>query len=118
MVQVFSLSFPGKRPIMYRWAFAPMLLPMMDKMRSLYRTLYSTLKGLVTRRGWPKEALLLLYPADVLLADGVPGGHVFLHARADAGLFAAGHGGAGLGDAVLETVLVDFLTGNKLLFYQ
>ena len=52
---------------------------------------------------------LLLYPGDVLLADGIPGAHVLLHAALEAALFAAGERGAGLDDAALEAVLVEFL---------
>ena len=52
---------------------------------------------------------LLLYPGNVLLRDGVPGGHVLLHAGCEAGFFAFGEGGTGLGDAALEAVLVEFL---------
>jgi hypothetical protein len=39
----------------------------------------------------------------------VPGAHVLLHAVLEAALFAAGERGAGLDDAALEAVLVEFL---------
>jgi hypothetical protein len=57
----------------------------------------------------PTLALLLLYPRHVLLADRVPRAHVLLHARLEAALFAAGERCAGLGDAALEAVFVEFL---------
>ena len=57
--------------------------------------------------------LLLLDPADVRGVDLVPGGHVLLHARGHAGLLAAGEGAAGLGDALLEAVLLEFLRHQK-----
>ena len=52
---------------------------------------------------------LLLYPSNVLAADGVPGGHVLLHALADAGLLAGGEGCAWLWNALLKAVLVKLL---------
>lgn len=52
---------------------------------------------------------LPLYPADVLLADCVPCAHVFFHACREAVFFAFGEGCAGLGNAALEAVFVEFL---------
>jgi hypothetical protein len=52
---------------------------------------------------------LLLYPADVLLADRVPRSHVLLHALAEALLLAAAEAGAWFWDALVEAVLVEFL---------
>jgi len=53
--------------------------------------------------------LLLLYSRNILPADEIPAGHVLLHARAEASFLAAGDGGAGLWDAALEAVFVNFL---------
>lgn len=50
-----------------------------------------------------------LYPADILLADCVPCAHVLFHACREAVFFAFGEGRAGLGDAALKAVLVEFL---------
>ena len=52
---------------------------------------------------------LLLYPRDVGLGDGVPRGHVLLHAGGKAALLALGERSAGLVDAAVEAVLVEFL---------
>jgi hypothetical protein len=52
---------------------------------------------------------LSLYPRNVLLGDGVPCAHVLLHAGREASLLALGQRCAGLGDAALEAVLVEFL---------
>jgi hypothetical protein len=52
---------------------------------------------------------LALYPRNVLLGDGVPCAHVLLHAGREASLLALGQRRAGLGDAALEAVLVEFL---------
>lgn len=57
----------------------------------------------------PTRSALLLYPRNILLANGVPRAHVFLHAVLEAALFAAGERGARLGDAALEAVFVEFL---------
>lgn len=54
-------------------------------------------------------SLLLSYPVDVRRVDLVPGCHVLLHARRHARLFAAGERAAGLGDALFEAVLLEFL---------
>lgn len=54
----------------------------------------------------------MLYSPDVGLVDEVPRGHVLLHAMCDAGLFAAGDGATGLGDALVEAIFVDFLVDN------
>ncbi len=51
----------------------------------------------------------LFYPIDVLLTDGIPRGHIFLHAIREAGRLAGGERRAGFGDALLETVLIHFL---------
>lgn len=62
-----------------------------------------------TSQAHPPRGLLLLYPRHILRANRVPRAHVFLHARLDAALLAARQRGAGLGDAALEAVLVEFL---------
>lgn len=59
------------------------------------------LDALVTR--------LLAYPGDVGLVDLVPCRHVLVHAGSHAGRLAAGQGGAGFGNALLETVFLEFL---------
>lgn len=51
----------------------------------------------------------LLYPGHVGFRDGVPGGHVLLHAGREAGLLTLGEGCAGLRHAALEAVLIEFL---------
>jgi hypothetical protein len=58
---------------------------------------------------------LFLYPCNILLAHGVPCTHVLLHARREAGFFAFGEGGTGLGDAALEAVFVEFLSVKSAL---
>ncbi|XHG02194.1 hypothetical protein AWENTII_005549 [Aspergillus wentii] len=56
------------------------------------------------------EFLALLADAgDVGAAGGVPQGDVLLHAAGQAGAFVGGDGLAGVGNAVFEAVLVDFL---------
>ena len=64
---------------------------------------------LVGSQAQPARSALPLYPRDVLLADGVPGAHVLLHAALEAALLAARQRSAGLGDAALEAVFVEFL---------
>lgn len=54
-------------------------------------------------------SLLLSYPVDVRRVDLIPSGHVLFHARRHARLFAAGERAAGLGDALFEAVLLEFL---------
>lgn len=54
-------------------------------------------------------SLLLSYPVDVRSIDLVPSRHVLFHAAGHAGLFAAGEGAAGLGDAFFEAVFLEFL---------
>lgn len=58
--------------------------------------------------------LFLLDPADVGGVDLVPGGHVLLHAGGHAGLLAAGEGAAGLGDALVEAILLEFLRNRRV----
>jgi hypothetical protein len=64
----------------------------------------------------PSLLRLLLYPGNVLLGDDVPGLHVLLHARGEAGFFAFGKRGSGFGDAALEAVLVEFLVLQSALY--
>ena len=59
--------------------------------------------------------LLLSYPVDVRRVDLVPGRHVLFHARRHARLFAAREGAAGLGDAFLEAVFLEFLQNNNAM---
>lgn len=54
-------------------------------------------------------SLLLSYSVDVRSIDLIPSCHVLLHAGSHAGLFAAGERAAGLGDAFLEAVFLEFL---------
>lgn len=63
-----------------------------------------------------EATLLSSYAVDERRVDLVPCLHVLLHACRDACLFAAGEGGAGLGNALLEAVLLDFLEVNKLAY--
>lgn len=59
-----------------------------------------------------------LYPRNILFADGVPCAHVLFHACCEAVFFAFGEGCAGLGDAALEAVFVEFLECvNMLIFF-
>ncbi len=51
----------------------------------------------------------LLHMPQVLLADRVPAIHILVHAIRITRRFRGGEGGARLGDAALEAVLVDFL---------
>lgn len=54
-------------------------------------------------------ALLLAYPVDVGRVDLVPCSHVLLHASRHACLLAARESAAGLGNALVEAVLLEFL---------
>ena len=53
--------------------------------------------------------LLLSYSCDVGRVDLVPGSHVLLHAGGHASLLGGGEGAVGLGDALVEAVLLEFL---------
>lgn len=59
-------------------------------------------------------ALLLAYAVDVGRVDLVPGSHVLFHARRHALLFAAREGGTGLGNALVEAVVLEFLVQQML----
>lgn len=59
--------------------------------------------------------LLLSQPGDVGGVDLVPGGHVLFHAGCHAGLLAAREGGSGLGNTLVEAVLLELLSHHKLL---
>lgn len=60
-------------------------------------------------------ALLLAYAVDVRRVDLVPGGHVLFHARSHALLLAARERCAGLGDALVEAVVLEFLVATPTL---
>jgi len=51
--------------------------------------------------------------AQVLLADRIPTIHILVHAVGIARRLRGGEGGAGLGNAALEAVFVDFLCARK-----
>lgn len=73
------------------------------------RAAASSFQGLVA------VGLFLSQPGDVGGVDLVPGSHVLLHAGRHAGLLAARERGSGLGDTLVEAVLLEFLSHHKLL---
>lgn len=79
-----------------------MLFSLLRRFFQSFLILFSIIESLVV-------SLLLSYPVDVRRVDLVPGGHVLFHARRHARLFAAGERAAGLGDALFEAVLLEFL---------